>query len=426
MGGLFVLVWWLVPPLLYRRMAAGPDAQLKAITDTRTALLAGLVGLSALLTFRLSSRADRNAVCSSKALEQLTSDKLEVRLSGLYALEHLAKDSARDHPMVVEVLSGFVRARSDRPTPIRQRSRNTLAQANGRPAAERQPAARQPPTRSNLTTDLRAALTVLGRLPCRPNVDRADLSNARLAAVALPGTTLSGFGLIGADLEGADLVGVDLTRAKLEGANLQGAWLDEASLRGANLQGADLRGAKLQGADLRGANLQGAWLGQADLSWANLTRADLRRAYLPKTKLEEADLQGAKLEEADLRGANLQGAWLGQADLAGASLAWADLRGAYLPKTKLRGAELDGAKLQGVNLAEVLGLSWEQLDLAVFSLETRLGSELEPVEEHRRLRLNITLFLPAIGSNRSGQQFAFGPGANATGPTREQSAWETP
>jgi uncharacterized protein YjbI with pentapeptide repeats len=207
---LFVLVWWLVPPLLYRRVAAGPDAQLKAITDTRAALLAGLVGLSALLMFRLSSRADRNAACYSKAVEQLTSDKLEVRLGGLYALEHLAKDSARDHPMVVEVLSGFVRARSDHPytdpAPVVM-MRNTLAQANGGPGAERQPAARQPPTRSNLSTDVRVALTVLGRLPCRPNVDRADLSNARLAAVALPGTTLSGFGLIGANLEGADLVG---------------------------------------------------------------------------------------------------------------------------------------------------------------------------------------------------------------------------
>jgi hypothetical protein len=88
--------------------------------------------------------------------------------------------------------------------------------------------------------------------------------------------------------------------------------------------------------------------------------------------------------------------------------------------------KLEGAKLQGVNLAEVLGLTWEQLDLAVFNLETRLGSELEPVEEHRHLRYNVILFLPRIESNRSGQQFAFGPGANATGPTRERSAWETP
>lgn len=91
----------------------------------------------------------------------------------------------------------------------------------------------------------------------------------------------------------------------------------------------------------------------------------------------------------------------------------------------LRGAELEGAKLQGVNLAEVLGLTWEQLDLAVFNLETRLGPELETVEEHRHLRLGMILFLPRIETNRS-SQFAFGPGANATGPTRDQSAWETP
>jgi len=87
--------------------------------------------------------------------------------------------------------------------------------------------------------------------------------------------------------------------------------------------------------------------------------------------------------------------------------------------------ELEGAKLQGVNLTEVLGLTWEQLDLAVFNLETRLGSELEPVEEHRRLRFNMILFLPRIETNRS-SQFAFGPGANARGPTRERTAWETP
>jgi hypothetical protein len=36
---LFILVWWLVPPLLYRHTGTAKDAKLKAITDTRTALL---------------------------------------------------------------------------------------------------------------------------------------------------------------------------------------------------------------------------------------------------------------------------------------------------------------------------------------------------------------------------------------------------
>jgi hypothetical protein len=139
-------------------MAEGPDAQLTAITDTRIALLAGLVGLGALLMFWLSSRADRNAACYTKAIEQLASDKLDVRLGGLYALERIAKDSARDHPMVMEVLSGFVRAHSDRPrtnpAPVVV-VRNALAQANGQAVAERQPDARQPQQRSNLAVDVR-------------------------------------------------------------------------------------------------------------------------------------------------------------------------------------------------------------------------------------------------------------------------------
>jgi hypothetical protein len=42
---LFILVWWLIPPLLYRHTGTAKDAKLKAITDTRTALLAGLIGV---------------------------------------------------------------------------------------------------------------------------------------------------------------------------------------------------------------------------------------------------------------------------------------------------------------------------------------------------------------------------------------------
>ncbi|GAA2788241.1 hypothetical protein GCM10010470_23500 [Saccharopolyspora taberi] len=39
----------------------------------------------------------------SKAVEQLGSDKPQIRQGGIYALERLARDSQRDHPVVVEV-----------------------------------------------------------------------------------------------------------------------------------------------------------------------------------------------------------------------------------------------------------------------------------------------------------------------------------
>jgi uncharacterized protein YjbI with pentapeptide repeats len=378
-----VLVWWLVPPLLYSRVAARPDAQLRAITDTRTALLAGLIGLGALLAFWLHGRADRNAACYATAIDQLASDTLVVRLGGIYALERLAKGSVRDHPMVMEVLCAFVRAHSD-PAPTLsdpvEMTPNTLAQANGQAAGQRPPEAKQPQRLSKLSVDVRAALTVLGRLPFRPEVDRADLADVYLAGAALPGAGLSGFRLVGANLNEADLAGADLERVQLQRATLQGAWLHKASLRDANLKAVHLEQADLERADLQGADLRGAWLGRANLAGANLTRADLTGANLAKANLQGADLREANVGEAELRGANLRGAWLEQATLASANLTRADLRGAYLSEAHLREAELKAANLTGVDLSGVVGLTRAQLEVALRNLQTRLGPELELVE----------------------------------------------
>ena len=49
----------------------------------------------------------------SKAVEMLAeSEKLEVKLGGIYSLERIARDSKADYPVVMEVLTAFVRARS--------------------------------------------------------------------------------------------------------------------------------------------------------------------------------------------------------------------------------------------------------------------------------------------------------------------------
>src|ERR1035441_3413443 len=56
----------------------------------------------------------------TRAIEQLGSDKLDVRIGGIYALERIARDSARDHPTVMEVLAAFIREHSREPWPPRQ------------------------------------------------------------------------------------------------------------------------------------------------------------------------------------------------------------------------------------------------------------------------------------------------------------------
>ena len=62
----------------------------------------------------------------TKAIEQLGSDKLDVRIGGIYALERVARDSARDHPTVMEVLTAFIRehSREQWPPPVPSRSGN--------------------------------------------------------------------------------------------------------------------------------------------------------------------------------------------------------------------------------------------------------------------------------------------------------------
>jgi hypothetical protein len=46
----------------------------------------------------------------TRAIDQLGSNKdLEIRLGGIYALERIARDSARDHWTVMEVLTAYVR-----------------------------------------------------------------------------------------------------------------------------------------------------------------------------------------------------------------------------------------------------------------------------------------------------------------------------
>ena len=53
----------------------------------------------------------------AKAIEQLGWDKLDVRVGGIYAIERVARDSARDHLTVMEVLTAFIREHSDEPWP---------------------------------------------------------------------------------------------------------------------------------------------------------------------------------------------------------------------------------------------------------------------------------------------------------------------
>ena len=222
-------------------------------------------------------RATRDLLISnqvSKGFEQLASDKVAIRLAGIYALEGVMNTSDRPDQYrgpVLEILCGFVREFTIGKTVF------------GKPAI-----------------DIQLALTVIGR---RKGQELPDLAQANIP---------------GANLSGADLAGANLDSAHLNSAFLSGANLIGANLLGANLSGASLTGAKLRRVDLTGANLTGANLGLADLHGAYLSSANLSGANLSGANLSGADLTSANLLNANLRDANLSVAYLIRADLTGA------------------------------------------------------------------------------------------------------------
>jgi hypothetical protein len=144
----------------------------------------------------------------TKTIEQLGSDKIDVRTGGIYALERIAHDSAKDHPVVMEMLTAFIREHSREQWP---------------------PPDHQGRTRRWTRRDVQAAVTVVGR---------------RDAEHDTPGQPL-------------DLYYANLTRASIVGANLRRAILRRAELTGADLGGAILAETDLIDVNLRDANLTG-------------------------------------------------------------------------------------------------------------------------------------------------------------------------
>jgi uncharacterized protein YjbI with pentapeptide repeats len=288
----------------------------------------------------------------SKGFEQLASDKITMRLGGIYALEGVMNTSEQYHGPVVEALCAFVRE-------------NTI----GKNISEKRPA-----------TDIQAALTVIGRRTEGPgelnlaniSIPGADLSDANLSyPTAISGAAV----LVGADLRGADLRGAKLIRAKLSGAVLSDANLSGANLFDANLIVAYLGGTNLSGADLRGANLGDASLAHTNLGDASLSAANLSRAHLIGVNLSGANLDGANLSGADLSGTNLSGAKLIGADLAGAYLGGVTELDAGM-KDIGQGRILNGANLSGADLDFAKNLTQTQLDQACGNADTKLPENL--------------------------------------------------
>jgi hypothetical protein len=244
------------------RHPATPSAALGGPTGSRridwnalSTAITAITALAALVFTGLSLQQTRaqNAIAEqgqitdryTRAVEQLASPTVEVRLGAIYALQRLAADSPRDRSTVRNVLAAFVRDHdlcTPRPPPVQ--CTGTLREV----AAS---------SLERLPTDVHAAFNVASSLAIRKG-ELADFSQVRYPRADLSMARLSGADLTGDDLTFAIFYHADLSFTTARVACLALANLVEADLRNADLRDADLYGAQLHGAQLKGADLRGA------------------------------------------------------------------------------------------------------------------------------------------------------------------------
>ncbi|MYX18389.1 pentapeptide repeat-containing protein [Streptomyces sp. SID8374] len=144
-------------------------------------------------------------------------DGLTERLGGIYALERIMNDSAKDHPTVVQVLASFVRQHVSIPDRWEARDPEGVL--------------------PDVTDDVQAAVTALGRRPPREEKDPINLNYTSLRACDLSNGRFERALFQRVDFTAASLMGADLRRADLAGAKLAHAYFMDTDLRGARLVG---------------------------------------------------------------------------------------------------------------------------------------------------------------------------------------------
>jgi hypothetical protein len=281
--------------LIWEGYSANRDAIIPIVTIIVAAVLASAALKQAATATRRhfaqtdADRQRRIVETFSKAVEQLGSDKLELRVGAIFALERLSKESPDDYWTVMEVLNASVRERMRYTTIIARLSERAyfLWLSAGRPEGRSEEFWGEAVRLERLgetPTDVAAVLTIIKRRSSenrqreRDNRWLFDLSGTYLRQAFLGEVWLQGANLLRAHLEGANLMG----------AHLEGAFLSEAHLEGALLVGVHLEGAYLFNAHLENASLWGA----------HLEGASLRGAHLKDTSLLEAHVEGAILTEA--------------------------------------------------------------------------------------------------------------------------------
>ncbi len=281
----------------------------------------------------------------TRAVDQLGSEKLEIRLGGIYALERIANESEKDYWPIMKILAAYIREKS----PIKR------GNTENKDCEEQE-------KDKELPTDIQVILEVICKREHTSN-EKLDLRNVNIRKARLFKAHIEW-----ADFSGADIWKAELAKAHLENATFVSAYLENASLVGAHLENARMLEAHLERAYLQGIDLKDATLIESHLDEAHIENAVLIRAFLEETHFDRAHIEGAHFEYA-----HLKGAYLIDAHLKGTHFEIANLEGAHFEGADLEGAHFEGADLRGASIKGVKNLTVDQL----FNVKTLYNAELD-------------------------------------------------
>ncbi|MFJ5775756.1 pentapeptide repeat-containing protein [Streptomyces sp. NPDC093094] len=211
------------------------------------------------------------------AVENLGHDTMEVRMGGVYALQRIMEDSPRDQPSIANLLASYIRIRPPGDDDSVRRDATAALSVLAMRNSDRD---------GYFVPNLQAAylrcvdLQYPPSLDRRPDLKKADFSDAKLTR---------------ANLRGADFTDADFSRANLVKSNLSRTDLTEA-----DLSGADLREADLSEADLSNAN--GWTLGQvvkARITSTTELPQELSEAPAVKARIAEVEAQKQQWSNED-------------------------------------------------------------------------------------------------------------------------------
>ncbi|MDJ0728946.1 MAG: pentapeptide repeat-containing protein [Crocosphaera sp.] len=216
----------------------------------------------------------------TKAVEQLGSDNLSIRLGGIYALEKIAQDAPETyHWTIMEILCAFIRNHELSISKKEIKQEKTIQK----------------------NRDLQAALMVIGRRNTKYDSEKSllDLRGSNLSFTQLDNDNynfskavfyecnFTGIKWNKVHLQAAFLNYSDLTNAlfyycDLTGANLEAITITKAKFNSSNLQKANFEATKTFGeAGFRKANLEGTNFSFCD----NLTEREIKAAIGDETTI---------------------------------------------------------------------------------------------------------------------------------------------